>query len=68
MNPSLQDAVAIFKELGWENASPDNILDLPVGTAEQKRTALAGLKSGEWGQYTNEDVSLRWHSYFDVDA
>ena len=70
MNPKLQDAVAIFKELGWENVTSDNVLELPLGTPEQKRIALAGLKSGEWGEFVTKKsgahTSYVWESYVDV--
>ena len=46
MNPKLQEAVAIFKSLGLENATPENVMSLPLPTGEQKKTALEGLKSG----------------------
>ena len=65
MNPKLKDAVAIFKELGWEKASPENVLQLPLGTAEQKRVALAGLKSGDWSEYSVEKKCFC--SHFDVE-
>lgn len=69
MNTKLQDAVAIFKELGWEQVTMDNVLDLSIGTKEQKRTAVAGLKSGEWGEYAElENNRYGWRSYIDVDS
>ena len=68
MNPKLQDAVAIFKELGWESVTLDNVLSLPLGTKDQKQTALAGLKSGEWGKYGEIGKnSVGWRKYTDVD-
>lgn len=63
MNTKLQDAVAIFKELNWENVTTENILNLSTGSAEQKRTAIAGLKSGAWGEFAAEG----WRSFIDVD-
>ena len=68
MNSKLQEAVAVFKELGWEEATPENIAELPLGTAEQKRTALAGLKSGEWLEWVKEGNTLSTRYVFDVDA
>ncbi|MDR2870396.1 MAG: hypothetical protein LBV04_08105 [Deferribacteraceae bacterium] len=47
-NPKLDEAIAIFKKLGWESVTAENILQLPIGTAEERRIALAGLKSGDW--------------------
>jgi hypothetical protein len=68
MNPKLQQAAAIFKELGWENVTPDNILSLPIGTAEQKRAALDGLKSGEFGEFVQTSAnSYGWRSHTDAD-
>lgn len=56
MNSKLQDAVNIFKELGWEKATPENALLLPLGTKEQKQAALAGLKSGDWSGLVQTDT------------
>ncbi|MCL2387828.1 MAG: hypothetical protein FWC89_09820, partial [Defluviitaleaceae bacterium] len=64
MDAKLKIAVEIFKSLGWEDVSPENILTLPIGTPEQKRDALAGLKSGWWGGY--DEKLHRWHDYFDM--
>ncbi|MDR2605592.1 MAG: hypothetical protein LBC55_09665 [Desulfovibrio sp.] len=67
-NPKLQEAVAIFKELGWNEVTPENVLSLPLGTPEQKRAALAGLKSGEWGEFTElSENTYGWRSFVDVD-
>ncbi|MDR2870398.1 MAG: hypothetical protein LBV04_08115, partial [Deferribacteraceae bacterium] len=54
-NPKLDEAIAIFKKLGWESVTAENILQLPIGTAEEKRIALAGLKSGDWSEWTKFD-------------
>ena len=59
MNPKLQDAISVFRELGWHNVSPGNINTLPLGTPEQKRVAKDGLKSGPWGTWGTS----RWKSY-----
>jgi sRNA-binding carbon storage regulator CsrA len=67
-NPKLSEAVDIFKALGWEGVTLDNVLDLPLGTPEQKRTALAGLKSGEWGEFTKlNETTYGWRSFVEVD-
>ena len=69
MNTKLQDTVAIFKELGWENVTFENVLSLPLGTTEQKKTALDGLKSGDWGEFAKTGSnSYGWRSYIDVDS
>ena len=64
MNPNLQDAVAIFKELGWDRVTLKNLPELPPCTAEQKKAALAALKSGEWVTW---DSNGRVQRYFDED-
>ncbi|MDR2870421.1 MAG: hypothetical protein LBV04_08230 [Deferribacteraceae bacterium] len=64
-NPKLDEAVAIFKKLGWKQVTEDNILQLPLGTAEEKRIAVAGLKSGDWGEAIAGQRN--WRSYIDVD-
>ncbi|MDR0381748.1 MAG: DUF6493 family protein [Oscillospiraceae bacterium] len=68
MNQKLEIAVGIFKELGWENATAENVLTLPLGTPEQKRRALDGLKSGEWGKFGNiAKNTYGWISDVDVE-
>jgi hypothetical protein len=68
MNPKLREAVDIFKELGWEDVTPENVLQLPLGSTEQKRKALAGLKSGEWGEFAKlNENTYGWRSFVDVD-
>ncbi|MCL2468446.1 MAG: hypothetical protein FWF02_14445 [Micrococcales bacterium] len=47
-NPRLDEAVAIFTELGWARARTVDAPDLPVGTAEQRAAAVAGLRTGDW--------------------
>lgn len=69
MNNQLLEAVAIFKALGWESVTPENIHQLPLGTKEQKQTALSGLKSGEWGEFAQlSENTYGWRSYLDVEA
>jgi hypothetical protein len=69
MTQSLQEAVAIFKTLGWVDVSLENVLQLPLGTPEQKRRALEGLKSGEWGEIAKTgENSYAWRSLIDADA
>jgi hypothetical protein len=65
----LQDAVAVFKALGWEDVTPENVMRLPTGAPEQKRTALDGLKSGEWGEIAKiSENTYGWRSFIDVNA
>ena len=75
MNLKLTKAIEIFKELGWNDVeiTVDNVLELPLGTPQQKKEALAGLKSGEWGRYEKDpqkgrEYYARWVNHFDVDA
>ncbi|MCL2528489.1 MAG: hypothetical protein FWE42_08740 [Defluviitaleaceae bacterium] len=51
MDENLKKAVSIFNILGWEGANSENVMDLPLGTTEQKKTALEGLKAGAWSEY-----------------
>lgn len=68
MNQKLLEAVAIAKELGWENATQENVLSLPLGTPEQKRKALDGLSSGEWGGFAEtEENTYSYRSYCGMD-
>ncbi|MDR3107936.1 MAG: hypothetical protein LBU05_07080, partial [Bifidobacteriaceae bacterium] len=68
MNTALAQAVAVFKDLGWADASPDQVMSLPVGTKEQRRIALAGLSSGEWGEIAQiKPGSWGRRSYVDVN-
>ncbi|MCL2378064.1 MAG: hypothetical protein FWC77_02955 [Defluviitaleaceae bacterium] len=66
MNPKLKDAIAIFKELGWEKATSGNVLDLPQGTPEQQKTALDGLKSGPLGDFVSGGKYIQWKRHFNV--
>ncbi|MCL2528480.1 MAG: hypothetical protein FWE42_08695 [Defluviitaleaceae bacterium] len=68
MNPKLKDAVAIFKELGWDKVTAENILDLPTGTPEQRQQALEGLKSGQLGDFVVEGRVHRWKAHFNVSV
>ncbi len=51
LNPRLGPAIALFRELGWAQAPIGAALDLPLGTAEQRRIAVAGLASGQWSEF-----------------
>ncbi len=68
MNSKLLEAVKIFKELGWEKATKENVMSLPLGTKEQKKIALQGLKTGdfhEW-EFNSKGRAVR-KEYIDVD-
>jgi len=66
MNPKLKDSIAIYKELGWEKATPGNVLDLPLGTPEQQKTALEGLKTGRLGDFVDDGRYIQWKQRFKV--
>ena len=51
VNPRLHEAVEIFRELGWDKADVSDAPTLPLGTKEQQKAAVAGLKTGNWGEY-----------------
>jgi len=63
MNPKLKDAVAIYEKYGWKHVTAENVLTLSVGTAEEKKLALEGLKSGALGAMTT-DGTYKWKDYF----
>lgn len=48
---ALTAALAVFRELGWHRASIDEAPSLPLGTPEQRKTAVAGLRAGQWGRF-----------------
>ncbi|MCL2848734.1 MAG: DUF6493 family protein [Micrococcales bacterium] len=55
-NPRLDEAVNVFKELGWANAAYADAPTLSLGTAQQREVALAGLRTGPWfdtGEWQN---------------
>ena len=65
---ALNDSLAVYRALGWADhtpgLAPEAILALPLGTPEQQRTALAGLKAGEWGSFEALDAaSYGWRSW-----
>lgn len=48
------EAVEIFKELGWDKATPDQVLELPLGSAEQQKRAKKGLATGTWSEFVRQ--------------
>ncbi|MEF3322617.1 hypothetical protein PV375_02775 [Gulosibacter sp. GYB002] len=68
MNPRLNEAVEIFRELGWDTADVADAPTLPLGTKEQQKVALAGLRTGDWGEYGKVGPdTYGWISAVDVD-
>ncbi|MDO5099029.1 MAG: hypothetical protein Q4D85_09765 [Corynebacterium sp.] len=61
----LAESLAIFTSLGWHEAPVTDALTLPLGTPEQQKQALAGLRSGDWGRggRTKENPRYHWISY-----
>lgn len=51
ITPSLAAALEVFTDLGWRKASIEEAPTLPLGTPEQRKIAVAGLRSGEWGGF-----------------
>ncbi len=69
MDDALARAVAIFTELGWAKAPLEAAPQLPLGTPEQRRQALAGLRRGAWGEVGQLGTnSWGWISRVRVDA
>ncbi|MGW4480727.1 hypothetical protein [Rhodococcus triatomae] len=68
VTPALTDAIEVFAELGWRGAAIEDARTLPLGTAEQRRTALAGLRSGAWGEFGRIRENIYGYiSWVDVD-
>ncbi|MCO6550828.1 MAG: hypothetical protein J6580_09120 [Gilliamella sp.] len=63
MNANLAKAEAIFTSLNWNNVTADNILQQPLGSKEQQKIALLGLKSGKWGDYVKVGNAFQWQDY-----
>ncbi|MCL2850413.1 MAG: hypothetical protein FWE61_10275, partial [Micrococcales bacterium] len=47
-NPKLADAVSVFTELGWAEATYADAPHLPLGSRAQRKAALDGLRSEDW--------------------
>lgn len=69
VNPDLEQAIDIFKKLGWNTASFDEVMTLPLGTPEQQKIALKGLRTGDWDGYgTTDSGRWGWISAIDVNS
>ncbi len=58
MTSQLTAALAVFEELGWPGAGIDDVMSLPLGSADQRRIARTGLASGEWDMDHGQDRDL----------
>ncbi|MFK4791693.1 hypothetical protein [Microbacterium sp. ZW T5_56] len=66
---ALAESLRLFRELGWEDATNDDVLTLPLGTALQQKTAKAGLLTGEWSSLGQTgDSSWGWINHVGVDT
>ena len=68
MASKLERAVEIYRSLGYEETTYDNILSLGIGTKEEQDIARDGLKSGEWMQVKQlSENSYGFAPVIDVD-
>lgn len=68
LSDALIGAIEVFRELGWADASPEQVMELPLGTPEQRRAAKAGLSKGAWGEFGQVgEHSYGWISWIDVE-
>lgn len=51
MNEKLEKAVAVYRKLGYEETDHEKIGALGTGSAEDKKIAKEGLRSGEWWEF-----------------
>lgn len=49
--PALAAAVRAFVDLGWLGADRAEVLALPLGTSEQQRAVVEGMRRGDWGEW-----------------
>lgn len=55
VNPRLHEAVKVFRELGWDNASYDDVASLPVGDTAQQKMCADILEDGDWKTWERND-------------
>ena len=68
MASKLESAVEIYRSLGYEETTYENILSLGIGTKEEQGFAREGLKSGEWVQIKQlSENSYGFAPVIDVD-
>ncbi|MEV7973991.1 hypothetical protein [Cellulomonas sp. NPDC089187] len=64
---SLLAAIEVFRELGWDTATPADAPHLPLGTPDQQAVAKRGLKSGDWVE-TGQTGKNSWGVVWSVDV
>lgn len=52
----LNTAIELYRELGWPDASIEQILTLPLGDTEQQEIARQGLSSGKWDRVERRPI------------
>lgn len=67
MNTRQAAAIEVFRDLGWVGTTAEQWPVLPIGTAEQRRIARDGLKSGDWMEYNREQRHFESPFPDDVD-
>ena len=68
MASKLERAITIYRSLGYEETTYENILSLGIGTKEEQGFAREGLKSGEWVQIKQlSENSYGFAPVIDVD-
>lgn len=67
MNTRQAAAIDVFRDLGWVGTTAEQWPVLPIGTAEQRRIARDGLKSGDWMEYNREQRHFESPFPDDVD-
>ena len=68
MASKLESAVEIYRSLGYEETTYENILSLGIGMKEEQGIAREGLKSGEWVQIKQlSENSYGFAPVIDVD-
>lgn len=62
MSSTLARSLAIFTELGWNRLTMEQALEADLGSAAQRKEALAGLRRGELHEEIQQDGSLHYRS------
>lgn len=56
INPKLETAVAVFRDLGWDTADRAEMCFLSLGDKDHQKAALSGLKSGDLTYWSNGEL------------